>query len=397
MTTRRYTANYAQYFTCSALLIPNDLKSRMVLTAELLATLNGLLNKLAPENYETTVIRICDIFKSITEVDTLTTATQTLLRKASGEAKYVQLYAQLVLALSSCTLIESTMSNLIFDAMNAELSSTDKRILCGTARFAGELYVAGIMATTRLVYIITTLLDRKTEDGVEVVTHLLSVAGPRFELNDGPLFQTTLDGVQTCSVDVGVSRRVRFGLLNLIELRDNRWVPRRKADEVKVEAKYSPVHLDNFASPTITASSSTDDGLVNLASPSSDGGLSEEEVEREVTEILEEYCDLLEPSEVAISYQQLKGRGVSPETLVCYTFRVYAEGAVAKHPHYEKLWPQLIDHVFTSDELRLALENVMSQMSELKSDFPHMPKATRSFVAAWRSRSPELAEPYASI
>lgn len=395
MQTRRYNSKYLQYFVCASLTIPSDLKSRMNVASDILAALNGLLNKLAPDNYEATVVRICDIFKPITDDDMLRTAVQILVRKASSEPKYVQLYAQLVLTLSSCA---PSVLNLIFDVVNSQFESPDKRILCGTARFVGELYLTGIMATARLLHIITTLLERKTQDSIEVVTHLMTAVGPRFEIEDTIMFQTTIDNIQVLSQDPSISLRVRFSVLNLIELRDNQWKPRRKADEVKVKANFSPTHIDNFASPKLTPSSSVEDSLINLASPSSDQdeieSLSENNIEYEVGQILEEFCDAREPLEVVEGYRQLRLKGATPTSLICYSFQVYAEAALANHIYYEKLWPQLIDDLFTVDDLRIAFDDISERMSELQSDFPHLPKAVRSFVTVWHSRWPQIAQPY---
>lgn len=114
-----------------------------------------------------------------------------------------------------------------------------RRRSVGTVRFIGELYRQGMLTTNIMDWCITTLLNIRTEEKLECLCKLLTTVGHKMEEKTGaadvdkknfrdltPHFQT-MQSIADNKKQNKISSRVRFMLLDVIELRRNKWASRR--------------------------------------------------------------------------------------------------------------------------------------------------------------------------
>lgn len=126
--------------------------------------------------------------------------------------------------------------------LRAQLDEEERKLRrrsVGTVRFIGELYRQGMLTTNIMDYCITTLLNIRTEEKLECLCKLLTTVGHKMEEKTGqasvdkknyrdlnPHFQT-MQSIADNKKQNKISSRVRFMLLDVIELRKRTWVSRR--------------------------------------------------------------------------------------------------------------------------------------------------------------------------
>lgn len=119
-----------------------------------------------------------------------------------------------------------------------EEESKFRRRSVGTVRFIGELYRQCMLTTTIIYWCASTLLDQNSEEKLECLCKLLTTVGHKLEefKNDPAVdrkqcrdLALQFQRMQNIADDkkLKISSRVRFMLLDLIELRKNKWVPKR--------------------------------------------------------------------------------------------------------------------------------------------------------------------------
>lgn len=115
-----------------------------------------------------------------------------------------------------------------------------RRRSVGTVRFIGELYRQNMLTTNIMDWCIIALLKIRTEEKLECLCKLLTTVGRKMEekMSDEvqnqkhyrdltPHFQTMQSIASDNKKHPKISSRVRFMLMDVIELRKNKWVPRR--------------------------------------------------------------------------------------------------------------------------------------------------------------------------
>lgn len=115
----------------------------------------------------------------------------------------------------------------------------------GTVRFIGELYRQNMLLTSIMEWCVMTLLSIRTEEKLECLCKLLQTVGQKMELKTHdeeydkkyyrdltPHFQT-MQQIASDKKQSKISSRVRFMLMDTIELRKNKWVPRRSDSKPK--------------------------------------------------------------------------------------------------------------------------------------------------------------------
>lgn len=126
--------------------------------------------------------------------------------------------------------------------LRAQLDEEERKLRrrsVGTVRFIGELYRQGMLTTNIMEWCITTLLTTRTEEKLECLCKLLTTVGHKMEEKTGdatvdkkhyrdltPHFQT-MQNIADNKKHPKISSRVRFMLLDVIELRKSKWVSRR--------------------------------------------------------------------------------------------------------------------------------------------------------------------------
>lgn len=164
---------------------------------------------------------------------------------------------------------EATDPDARTDAM-AMLEEEERRLRrrsVGTVKFIGELYKNEMLTTKIMMWCVGTLLVEQTEDKLECLCKLLTTVGQRIEAKtseptlDRKNTKTLGDYFKTMQMLVEkkskVSSRVRFMLQDVIELRRNKWIPRRNDSNPKTmgqiqkeaEAEQNNIHMLNYVMP----------------------------------------------------------------------------------------------------------------------------------------------------
>ncbi|XP_012257845.2 eukaryotic translation initiation factor 4 gamma 3-like isoform X1 [Athalia rosae] len=129
----------------------------------------------------------------------------------------------------------------------------------GNIRFIGELFKLGMLTSRIMQACIRNLLDLNDEESLECLCKLLSTVGKDLESKNQESMQNLdlcfkqMQDIVNRKVPGKVSSRVRFMLQDVIELRANKWVPRRDdsnpktMDQIQKEAETERLdsHLNN--------------------------------------------------------------------------------------------------------------------------------------------------------
>ncbi|KAL0133320.1 hypothetical protein PUN28_000815 [Cardiocondyla obscurior] len=107
----------------------------------------------------------------------------------------------------------------------------------GNIRFIGELYKQQILTTKIMHRCIRHLLDQNDEDNLECLCKLLTTIGKDLELKGSTEeMQDYFNKMQDIVARKGhskISSRIRFMLQDVIDLRANKWIPRRNENNPK--------------------------------------------------------------------------------------------------------------------------------------------------------------------
>ncbi|XP_012530181.1 eukaryotic translation initiation factor 4 gamma 3 isoform X2 [Monomorium pharaonis] len=133
----------------------------------------------------------------------------------------------------------------------------------GNIRFIGELYKQQILTTKIMHRCIRHLLEQNDEDNLECLCKLLTTIGKDLELK-GPAeeMQEYFNKMQEIVARKGqskISSRIRFMLQDVIDLRANRWIPRRNEnnpktiDQIQKEAESERLDMQVNSAPLNTA------------------------------------------------------------------------------------------------------------------------------------------------
>lgn len=142
---------------------------------------------------------------------------------------------------------ETTDQNRKFE-LQMQLEEEERKLRrrsVGTVRFIGELYRQNMLLTSIMEWCVMVLLNIRTEEKLECLCKLLTTVGQKMEFKSGdedfdkkyyrdltPHFQT-MQQIASDKKQSKISSRVRFMLMDVIELRKNKWVPRRSDSNPK--------------------------------------------------------------------------------------------------------------------------------------------------------------------
>jgi hypothetical protein len=99
------------------------------------------------------------------------------------------------------------------------------RLKDGVITLIGELFVLNINGEVNIKSYIDQLL---TECDFDKINLLIIIVGKKLELSDRKYIDEVFTRLHICSVNVEYDTRTRFKLMDLIELRKNKWVKRQK-------------------------------------------------------------------------------------------------------------------------------------------------------------------------
>ncbi|KAI2795460.1 Eukaryotic translation initiation factor 4 gamma [Blomia tropicalis] len=266
-------------------------------TEKLLKNVRAILNKLTPQNYQT----LLEQFKKL-EVDTrdrLTRIIDLIFEKAVKEPAFVVQYAGFCAQLAHISVTSDPGENgevkkigfkyllirkceqTFFSGMYADIENLDERVkeiedcsdeakmkaleeildddkrlsrkrAVGNIKLIAELYKLNMLSVNIMFSCFETLLRYQHEDYIECLCALITNIGKNFteaikdkqDKKDIHLFEkimSKLKQIYEQKEELKVSSRIRFMILDLLDLKDNRWVPRRKAEGPKTIAQ---VHRD---------------------------------------------------------------------------------------------------------------------------------------------------------
>ncbi|XP_049769636.1 eukaryotic translation initiation factor 4 gamma 1-like isoform X3 [Schistocerca cancellata] len=237
-------------------------------TADLYKKVRGVLNKLTPQKFHTLVQQVQAL--PIDNSERLHGVIDLVFEKAVDEPSYSVAYAQMCKVLSNMQVADgskegqpenfrklllsrcqhefekNTQADLKRDErlkeieqctdpekkkeLQLEFEETERRLRMksvGNIRFVGELFKLGMLTSNIMHRCIQHLLKQRDEESLECLCKLLTTIGKDVESKKHDL-SNYFDEMKVLSKQRGqISSRVRFMLQDVIELRDNKWVPRR--------------------------------------------------------------------------------------------------------------------------------------------------------------------------
>ncbi|XP_076181960.1 eukaryotic translation initiation factor 4 gamma isoform X3 [Ptiloglossa arizonensis] len=158
----------------------------------------------------------------------------------------------------------------------------------GNVRFIGELYKKGILTTKIMRRCLRQLLDQSDEDSLECLCKLLTTIGKDLEATGAVKEMqdhfNKMQDIVARRAQGKISSRIRFMLQDVIDLRANKWIPRRgdstpkTIDEIQKEAESERLdsQLSNTPLNTPRKDERTSDRKRNRGiGPTDDGGWSQ--------------------------------------------------------------------------------------------------------------------------
>ncbi|KAK2702689.1 hypothetical protein QYM36_018706, partial [Artemia franciscana] len=137
--------------------------------------------------------------------------------------------------------------------LNERIAKT-KRIISGNIRFIGELFKLRMLTIKIMNFCISKLLKSRDEEQLECLCKLISTIGKTYEEEYDAKYQRAvaeskrlgkqlqiqltkldvyLDEMRKLSQSEDLSSRIRFMLMDVLDLKQNRWVPRREGEKPK--------------------------------------------------------------------------------------------------------------------------------------------------------------------
>jgi translation initiation factor 4G len=272
-------------------------------TEELYKKVRGVLNKLTPQKFETLVSQVREL--QIDTAERLQGVIDLVFEKAVDEPNFSVAYALMCreLALMQVPAANSTedkkevvnfrkllvtrcqieFEKQSYDEsvrnekvkeinecndtekkkeLQFELEDYDRRLRMksvGNIRFIGELFKQQMLTIKIMMRCLDNLLENKDEESLECLCKLLTTIGKELEskkIDLTPIFNAMKDIVD--KKHGRVSSRVRFMLQDVIDLRRNKWIPRRQdsnpktIDQIQKEAENEHLNIQALNSVPMT-------------------------------------------------------------------------------------------------------------------------------------------------
>eukprot|EP00742_Colponemidia_sp_Colp-10_P008716 GILJ01009457.1.p1 GENE.GILJ01009457.1~~GILJ01009457.1.p1 ORF type:complete len:805 (+),score=153.94 GILJ01009457.1:192-2606(+) len=270
--------------------IPNS--SPVTATDEYIKKARGLLNKLTPEKFEK-IWASMDALRPAT-VEDMRVFMELIFDKAVTEHSFTAMYAELCvrlvqhmpkfedpetgkpiafkrMLLNKCQKEFETDPTLpATDSMTAEEKEETefkmRKRMFGNIHFIGELFKRNLLTTNTMHECVCRLLslENPVVEDIEQLVKLMRTIGLTLEHSSKELMDKWFLSLQELQANEKLVSRVRFMIKDLLELRENNWVERRKAEGPKTLAA---VHAE--ASLELARQSSTASNAPSLSRQSS--------------------------------------------------------------------------------------------------------------------------------
>ncbi|XP_076315206.1 eukaryotic translation initiation factor 4 gamma 1-like isoform X2 [Tachypleus tridentatus] len=255
-------------------------------TEDLYRRVQGILNKLTPQKFQTLVSQVKEL--PIDNEERLVGVMNLVFKKAIEEPSFSVPYANMckTLAMMQVPAAEGSNQCVKFSKLlltkcqrefekdiNDEINKDErlkqiqeaeteekkvqlqeeldeeetkaKRRSLGNIRFVGELFKLGMLTTLIMHTCIKKLLGQGDEDSLECLCHLLTTIGREIERDKNKSTQAAMDTYFEAMKQIvkkrKTSSRIRFMLQDVIDLRQNNWVSRREDDNPKT---IDQIHLE---------------------------------------------------------------------------------------------------------------------------------------------------------
>lgn len=121
-----------------------------------------------------------------------------------------------------------------------------KRRSLGNIRFIGELFKLKMLTESIMHNCVLKLLKAKDEESLECLCRLLSTIGKELDIEKAkPRMDQYFNQMNKITAEKKTSSRVRFMLQDVIELRQNKWIPRRDENNPKtIDQIHKEVQLE---------------------------------------------------------------------------------------------------------------------------------------------------------
>lgn len=264
-------------------------------TQELYKKVRGVLNKLTPQKFDKLVDQVQAL--PIDTPDRLKGVINLVFDKAVDEPNFSVAYAKMCNELRSKDVQGSSFRKILITRCqqefeknkDAESKHTEQKLKkikaetdpekrkelqflyeeeerkvrmksVGNIRFIGELYKLGMLTGPIMLRCVEDLLKEEDEESIECLCKLLSTIGKKLEANFlkdfntqdvlAPYFNKMKDLADKNRQGRKMSSRVRFMLQDCIDLRNNKWVPRRDdsnpktMDEIQRESERETIETN---------------------------------------------------------------------------------------------------------------------------------------------------------
>ena len=250
-----------------------DVQSEDDKDRELLKKARGLLNKLTPDNYERILAQLREL--ELNTRDRLAKLIDLLFDKAIDEPAFCVQYANGCQAMNTYTVPDADNGNVRFGKLlvqkcqtmfegdiykDIDLSEREKEIhscekrekkrqlideldeekrfarkkCLGNIKLIGELNRIGMLNSKIMLFCIDQLLRFADDDSYECLCTLLRTVGQGLEAQIPPehkgTYNTYINSLKEVVKANKASSRIKFMILDLLELRDHKWIPRKTQD-----------------------------------------------------------------------------------------------------------------------------------------------------------------------
>ncbi|KAK3872667.1 hypothetical protein Pcinc_022262 [Petrolisthes cinctipes] len=146
----------------------------------------------------------------------------------------------------------SAVVDLIFEKPNKKLELLEKldyeetkmrKLSVGNIKFVGELYHRRMLTSPIMIRIIRKLLERGDEESLECLCKLLTTCGQTLEIQcrtQGKAMNNWnkhLKALEKMVSQKQTSSRLKFLMMDVLDLRQNKWVPRREENKPRTKAQ----------------------------------------------------------------------------------------------------------------------------------------------------------------
>ncbi|TWW69534.1 Eukaryotic translation initiation factor 4 gamma 1 [Takifugu flavidus] len=230
------------------------------MTEKMIRTFRGILNKLTPEMFESLMKQVDEL--DINDEETLNAVVELIVNKALSEQSYSSTYAKMCRHLKGLRVSSKSSSDFIsfhkllltrcrmefqnrgllpekengVSVAQEDLEQTRHKAcvrLLGTVRFVGELFKLKMISKGNIHTCIGKLLQDESEESLECMCKLLTTVGKDLDTETEIPKINSYCGLICNLMQKKMSSRIKFMLQDVVALRENDWVPRRRDEGPK--------------------------------------------------------------------------------------------------------------------------------------------------------------------